>query len=215
MTDKDRDLQTMLESGVTAVLRAKDSAQLMKVSEALAEGGVKSIEVTMTTPNALQVISEVSKKMGKEILVGVGTVLDPETARAAILAGAQFVVGPTLNLDVIALCKRYGKVVVPGTFTATEMLTAWEAGADLCKLFPATALGPQYIKDVHGPLPQVEIIPTGGVTYENTPDFIKAGAAAVAAGSAMVPKDALEKGDFDAIRDMGAKFVAAVKKARA
>lgn len=215
MTDKDKNLQIMLESGVTAVLRAKDSAQLMKVSEALAEGGVKSIEVTMTTPNALAVISEVSKKMGKEILVGVGTVLDPETARAAILAGAQFVVGPTLNFDVIALCKRYGKVVVPGTFTPTEMLAAWEAGADLCKLFPATALGPQYIKDVHGPLPQVEIIPTGGVTYENTPDFIKAGAAAVAAGSAMVPKAALESGDFAAIRDMGAKFVAAVKSARA
>lgn len=215
MTDRAKDLEFMLESGVTAVLRAKDSGQLLNVCKALADGGVKSLEVTMTTPNALQVISEVSKKMGDSILIGVGTVLDPETARAAILAGARFVVGPTLNLDVIALCNRYGKVVVPGTFTATEMLTAWEAGADLCKLFPATAVGPKYIKDIHGPLPQIEIIPTGGVTYENTPDFIKAGAAAIAAGSAMVPKDALAAGDFDAIRDMGAKFVKAVQDARA
>ena len=121
-----------------------------------------------------------------------------EAGGAALIAGIQMV-----------------EVGNKGRFTATEMLTAWEAGADLCKLFPATALGPKYIKDIHGPLPQIEIIPTGGVTYENTPDFIKAGAAAVAAGSAMVPKDALAAGDFDAIRDMGAKFVKAVKDARA
>jgi len=215
MTDKDKDLQFMLESGVVSVLRAKDSAQLLDVCKALVDGGVLAIEVTMTTPNALEVIHEVSVKMGEDILVGVGTVLDPETARAAILAGASFVVGPTLNLDVIALCNRYGKVVVPGTFTATEMLTAWEAGADLCKLFPATAVGPKYIKDIHGPLPQIEIIPTGGVNIDNAGEFIKCGAAAIAAGSAMVPKDALAAGDFDTISQTAAAFVKAVKDARA
>jgi len=214
MTDKEKDFQFMKDSGVVAVLRAKDSTQLYNVAKALADGGVKSIEVTMTTPNALAVINEVSVKMGREILVGVGTVLDPETARAAILAGARFVVGPALNLDVVKLCNRYSKIVVPGTFTPTEMLTAWEAGADMCKLFPATSVGPGYIKDVLGPFPQLEIIPTGGVTVETTPAFIKAGAAAVAAGGAMVPKDALAAGNFDAIRDMGAKFVKAVKDAR-
>jgi 2-dehydro-3-deoxyphosphogluconate aldolase/(4S)-4-hydroxy-2-oxoglutarate aldolase len=214
MTDKEKDFKSMLDSGVVAVLRAKDSAQLYNVAKALAEGGVHSIEVTMTTPNALAVINEVSQKMGAECLVGVGSVLDPETARAAILAGARFVVGPALNLDVIKLCRRYSKIVVPGTFTPTEMMTAWEAGADLCKLFPAGVVGPEYIKDIHGPFPQIEIIPTGGVDEKTTVDFIKAGAAAVAAGSAMVPKDALAKGDFNAIREMGAKFVAAVKKGR-
>jgi len=169
----------------------------------------------MTTPNALGVIAEVSAKMGDECLVGVGSVLDPETARAAILAGARFVVGPALNLDVVKLCRRYSRIVVPGTFTPTEMLTAWEAGADLCKLFPAGAVGPKYIKDIHGPFPQIEIIPTGGVNEQTTVEFIKNGAAAVAAGSAMVPKDALAAGDFDTIRETGAKFVAAVKDARA
>ena len=214
MTDRAKDLQFMLDSGVVSVLRAKDSAQLMKVCKALADGGVRAIEVTMTTPNALAVIHEVSVAMGDDILVGVGTVLDPETARAAILAGARFVVGPTLNLDVIRLCNRYGRVVVPGTFTCTEMLTAWEAGADLCKLFPATALGPKYIKDVHGPLPQIEIIPTGGVSIDNAGEFIKCGAAAIAAGSAMVPKDALAAGDFGKITEIAAGFVKAVQDAR-
>jgi len=210
MTDKENAFQFMKESGVVAVLRAKDSAQLYQVAKALADGGVKSIEVTMTTPNALAVINEVSAKMGDDILVGVGSVLDPETARAAILAGARFVVGPALNLDVVKLCNRYSKIVIPGTFTPTEMMTAWEAGADMCKLFPATVVGPKYIKDIHGPFPQIEIIPTGGVTVETTPEFIKAGAAAVAAGSAMVPKDALAAGNFDAIKEMGARFVQAV-----
>ena len=215
MTDKEKDFKFMVDSGVVAVLRAKDGSQLYDVAKALAEGGVKSIEVTMTTPNALGVISDVSKKMGDECLIGVGSVLDPETARAAILAGARFVVGPALNLDVVKLCRRYSRIVVPGTFTPTEMMTAWEAGADLCKLFPAGAVGPKYIKDIHGPFPQIEIIPTGGVNEETTVEFIKMGAAAVAAGSAMVSKDALAAGDFDAIRETATKFVAAVTKGRA
>jgi len=215
MTDKEKDFRFMMDSGVVAILRAKDSSQLLNACKALVEGGVRSIEVTMTTPNALAVIHEVSTKMANDILIGVGTVLDPETARAAILAGARFVVGPTLNLDVIKMCKRYSKIVVPGTFTPTEMITAWEAGADLCKLFPATAVGPEYIKDVLGPLPQIQIIPTGGVTAETAGPFIKAGAAAVAAGSAMVPSKALAAGDTKTISETAAKFVKAVADARA
>ena len=215
MTDKEKDFQFMMDSGVVAILRAKDSSQLVTACKALVEGGVRAIEVTMTTPNALAVINEVSTKMANDILIGVGTVLDPETARAAILAGARFVVGPTLNLDVIRMCKRYTKIVVPGTFTPTEMLTAWEARADLCKLFPATAVGPEYIKDVLGPLPQIRIIPTGGVTAETAGAFIKAGAAAVAAGSAMVPSKALAAGDTKTIAETAAKFVKAVADARA
>ncbi|NOZ22595.1 MAG: bifunctional 4-hydroxy-2-oxoglutarate aldolase/2-dehydro-3-deoxy-phosphogluconate aldolase [Planctomycetes bacterium] len=211
---KSEQMAFMVESGVTAVIRAKDSSQLVEVAEAIEAGGVVSIEVTMTTPNALGVISEVAKKMGDRVLIGVGSVLDPETARAAILAGAEFVVCPTLNLDTIKLCRRYSKGVIPGAFTPTEILTAWEAGADFVKVFPATALGPKYIKDVKAPLPQVELVPTGGVTAENTGDFIKAGAAMVAAGSSLVAKSALAEGKFDAITETAKRFVAAVKKAR-
>jgi len=205
----------MVESGVTAVLRAKDSSQLVQVAEAIEAGGVVSIEVTMTTPNALAVINEVAKTMGDRVLIGVGSVLDPETARAAILAGAEFVVSPTLNLDTIQLCRRYSKTVIPGAFTPTEILTAWEAGADFVKVFPATALGPKYIKDVKAPLPQVELVPTGGVSADNAGEFIRMGAAMVAAGSSLVDKTALAEGKFDVITATAEKFVANIKEARA
>jgi 2-dehydro-3-deoxyphosphogluconate aldolase/(4S)-4-hydroxy-2-oxoglutarate aldolase len=146
--------------------------------------------------------------------VGVGTVLDAETARQAILAGAEFVVGPTLSLGVIQMCRRYSKIVVPGAFTPTEILTAWESGADLVKLFPATAVGPKYIKDLKGPLPQIPIVPTGGVDVNNAGEFIKAGAAAVAAGTSLVDGKALAARDFGAITAMAQRFVSAVRQAR-
>jgi 2-dehydro-3-deoxyphosphogluconate aldolase/(4S)-4-hydroxy-2-oxoglutarate aldolase len=214
MPRKEDQLGFMLESGVVAVLRAKDSTQLLEAAQALEAGGVKSIEVTMTTPNALAVIHDVASKFGDKVLVGVGTVLDPETARQAILAGAHFVVGPTLNLDVIKLCRRYDKIVMPGTFTPTEILTAWESGADLVKVFPATAVGPKYIKDIKGPLPQVPLVPTGGVDADNAGAFIKAGAAAVAAGSSLVESKALAARNFALITATAQKFVAAVRQAR-
>ena len=214
MPRKDDQLAFMLESGVVAVLRAKDSTQLFEAAVALEAGGVRAIEVTMTTPNALAVIAEVCKRLGEKVLVGVGTVLDAETARQAILAGAEFVVGPTLNPAVIALCRRYSKIVVPGAFTPTEILTAWECGADLVKLFPATAVGPKYIKDIKGPLPQIPIVPTGGVDVNNAGDFIKAGAAAVAAGTSLVDGKALAARDFASITVMAQRFVAAVRHAR-
>ncbi len=207
-------LDRIIDCGVVAVLRADSPAELMDVSKALREGGVIAIEVTMTVPGALKVIEEASAKM-KDTIVGVGSVLDPETARAAILSGAEYVVGPTLNLDVITMARRYGKVVMPAGFTPTEILAAWQAGADVVKVFPAGVGGPSYFKDVKGPLPQVRLMPTGGVDARTTPEFIKAGACAVGAGSAMVDKQAVADRDWAKLTATARAFVDAVKQARA
>ena len=207
-------LDQIIDCGVVAVLRADSPSELMDVSKALREGGVVAIEVTMTVPGALKVIEEASAKM-EDTIVGAGSVLDPETARAAILAGAEYVVGPTLNLDVIAMAKRYGKVVMPAGFTPTEILAAWQAGADVVKVFPASVGGPSYFKDVKGPLPQVRLMPTGGVDSKTTAEFIKAGASAVGAGSAMVNKTAVANKDWKALTETARQFVDAVKQARA
>jgi 2-dehydro-3-deoxyphosphogluconate aldolase/(4S)-4-hydroxy-2-oxoglutarate aldolase len=212
--DRDQILKNMIDCGVVAVLRAKSSAELLDVSRALHEGGVTSIEVTMTTPGALKVIEEVSSKMSGQVTVGVGSVLDPETARAAILAGAEFVVGPVLREPVIEIAKRYSKVVIPGAFTPTEILSAWEAGADVVKVFPATAVGPKYFRDILGPLPQVRLSPTGGVTVENTGEFIRAGAVFVGAGTSLVDSKAVAEKRFGVIADTAKRMVAEVRKAR-
>lgn len=206
-------LDQIIDCGVVAVLRADSPTQLMDVSKALREGGVVAIEVTMTVPGALKVIEEASAKM-TDTIVGVGTVLDPETARAAILAGAEYVVSPTLNLDVIAMAKRYGKLVMPAGFSPTEILSAWQAGADVVKVFPAGVGGPSFFKDVLGPLPQVRLMPTGGVDAKTTPEFIKAGAVAVGAGSAMVDKKAVANKDWATLTATAKSFVDAVKQAR-
>lgn len=213
-TRKEEQLQLMIDTGIVAVIRASSSAELMDVIGALKKGGVRAIEVTMTTPNALDVIRETTERFGNEVLVGVGSVLDSETARMAMLAGAQFVVGPVLNLDMIKICKRYDKIVIPGAFTPTEILTAWEAGADVVKVFPATKLGPSFFKDVLGPLPQVRLTPTGGVTVETAPEFIKAGAVFVGAGGALVDKKAVASGKFDVITETAERFVSAIRAAR-
>ncbi|MBN1344591.1 MAG: bifunctional 4-hydroxy-2-oxoglutarate aldolase/2-dehydro-3-deoxy-phosphogluconate aldolase [Phycisphaerae bacterium] len=205
----------MERTGVVAVVRADSSAQLIDVVAALYKADLTCVEITMTTPNALDVIKAASKEFAGKCLIGVGTVLDAETARAAILAGAEYVVAPTLDVDTITLCKRYGKAVVPGCFTPTEILRAWQAGADVIKVFPATKLGPDFFKDVRGPLPQVRMTPTGGVSLENTGDFIKAGAVCVGVGSAMVTKKALAAGDFETITKNAAAFLKAVADARA
>ena len=215
MDSKDRTLQEIIDCGVVAVVRVGSAQEALEVCPAIARGGIKPVEVTMTVPNAIDVIKEFRKAVKDDVLVGVGTVLDPETARAAILAGADYIVMPTLNLKVIEMCHRYGKVVIPGAFTPTEILTAWEAGADIVKVFPAGVAGPQYLKDIRGPLPQVRLLPTGGVTLENTPDFIKAGAVAVAVGTALVDKKLVAEKKFDLITEKARQFVAAVKKARA
>lgn len=212
--NKAKIIERMLHPGVVAVIRADSSEQLLHVAKALREGGVTAMEVTMTTPNALQVIENVTKELGDSILMGVGTVLDEATARLAILAGAQFVVTPVMKPEVIALCNRYSKPIVAGAYTPTEALSAHEAGADFIKIFPADGLGPNYIKALKAPLPQLEIIPTGGVDVNTAGDFIRAGCAAVAAGSSLVSKDILKTGDWGRLTDLSKQFVQAVAQAR-
>ena len=215
MPDRIEILDRVLKAGITAVIRAQSSEHLSKVADALKAGGVECIEVTMTTPNALSVIEETAQRFGDDVLIGVGSVLDGETARVAILSGAQFVVSPVLNLDMIRMVHRYDKVAVPGTFTPTEIITAWECGADLIKVFPAGRVGPGFFKDILAPLPQVRLVPTGGVNLDTAADFIKNGAAALCVGSAMMPKDAMAEGRFEEVTDLARRFVEIVQQARA
>ena len=202
------------ETGVIAIMRAKSPEQLIAAADAIRAGGVRVIEVTMTTPGALGVIEQATRRYGDQVLFGAGTVLDAETARAAILAGAGFVVAPTLSLAVIALCNRYSIPVVPGCFTPTEMLTAWEAGADMVKLFPADIGGPDLVKAILAPLPQLQIVPVGGVDLGTAADFIRKGAAALGVGSALVSQKLLETGDMGELTRRAEAFVAEVKKGR-
>jgi 2-dehydro-3-deoxyphosphogluconate aldolase / (4S)-4-hydroxy-2-oxoglutarate aldolase len=201
------DLQRVLNTGMVAIIRASSGEQLVNVARALYEGGIDVIEVTFTVPNAVEVLQAVHKDLGKKILLGAGTVLDPETARTAFLAGAQFLVSPTVNLDVIRMANRYDKLCMSGAYTPTEILTAWEAGADVVKVFPAEIGGPPYLKAIKGPLPQVRLMPTGGVNLETMHDFLKAGACAVGLGSSLVEKEAVEKGDFSRIRSLATQYV--------
>lgn len=201
-------------SGVIAIIRAADSSELIDVVNALREGGLTCIEVTMTTPDALEVIKAARAKLGNAAAIGVGTVLDAETARAAILAGAQFVVAPITDLPTIEICKRYGVPVLPGALTPTEIVRAWQAGADFVKVFPTGSLGSQYLKDLRGPFPQIKMVPTGGITLENAKEFISAGASALGIGSALVRKDWMKKRDFEAIKNAASQWLYAVKQAR-
>ncbi len=196
--------------GIVAIIRANSSNELIEVAEAIQTGGVNVIEITMTTPDALRVITEVSTRFGNEVLIGVGSVLDSETARAAILAGAEFVVSPVTKPEVIEICNRYGKVVIPGAFTPTEILTAWELGADYVKVFPSTGVGPSYIKDIKAPLPQIPLIPTGGISADNAAEYISAGAAALGVGSFLVSSRLIESRDFNELTDRAKKLAAAV-----
>ena len=209
-----RDLQGILDVGVIAIVRVASAEQAVEVCGAVARGGVKAIEVTMTVPGAIDAIKEFKKQSSDDILLGAGTVLDPETARTVILAGADFIVSPNLNVDVIKMAHRYGKVVIPGTFTATEILAAWDAGADIVKVFPAGVVGPQYLKDIKGPLPQIRLTPTGGVTLDNAPEFIRAGAACISVATALVDKKALAEKKFDVISETARQFIEAVKVGR-
>ena len=209
-----KDLQGILDVGVIAIVRVASAEQAVEVCGAVARGGVKAIEVTMTVPGAIDAIKEFKKTATDDILLGAGTVLDPETARTVILSGADFIVSPNLNVDVIKMAHRYGKVVIPGTFTATEILAAWDAGADIVKVFPAGVVGPQYLKDIKGPLPQIRLTPTGGVTLDNAPEFIRAGAACISVATALVDKKALAEKKFDVISEKARQFIEAVKVGR-
>lgn len=210
----DEQMKIIRETGIVAIVRGTGIDSLFKIAEALREGGVRVIEVTLNTPGAIEMIGELEKEYGAEMLIGAGTVLDPETARAVILAGAKFVLGPTLNLDVSKLCKRYNTVYVPGVLTPTEIISAWEAGAQVVKIFPAGSLGPRYIKELRGPLPQVEMMPVGGVTVDNAAEFIKAGASALGIGGELVDRAAVEAGRFELLTEKARRFIEAVQDGR-
>ena len=204
----------MCEVGIVAVVRAPDPSGLVEVVGALAAGGVTVAEVTFTVPDAAGVIREAKKQLGDRVLLGAGTVLDPETARVAILAGAEFVVSPVVNLDVIRLCKRYAVPVLPGAYTPTEILAAWEAGADIVKVFPADALGPAYFRAVRGPLPQVKLMPTGGVDLSTAGDLLRAGAVCLGVGSQLVEPAAVKARDFARLTELARQYVAVAGEAR-
>ena len=200
--------------GVVAVIRLKDAGKLRGVIDALAKGGVRALELTMTIPGAVDLIREITPTLPNGFLVGAGTVTDADTARAVIDAGAQFVVGPVLRPDVIRACHERDIAAIPGCFSPTEILTAHEAGADIVKVFPATMLGPQFIRDVRAPLPQVKLMPTGGVTLDNAGDWVRAGAVAVGVGSALVDVKAIDAGRFDVVTANARRVVASVSDAR-
>jgi len=200
--------------GVVAVIRIQDPTKLRGVVDALASGGVRTLEVTMTVPRAIELIAEIAPTLPEGFVMGAGTVLDPDTARAAIDAGARYIVGPALRPAGIEACHERDVAVLPGCFSPTEILTAWDLGADIVKVFPATALGPSYIKDIRGPLPRVKLMPTGGVSLENAGDWIRAGAVAIGVGTAMVDAKLVAAGDFEAIGRRAAQFVEAVRAAR-
>jgi 2-dehydro-3-deoxyphosphogluconate aldolase / (4S)-4-hydroxy-2-oxoglutarate aldolase len=198
---------------IVAVIRLKDPEKLRAVVDAIAEGGIRALEVTMTVPGAVEIIRELAPTLPAGFLLGAGTVLDAETARRVIDAGARFVVSPVFRREVITACHDLGVAVMPGCFTPTEILDAWDAGADIVKVFPATALGPGFFKDVRGPLPQVKLMPTGGVTLDNAGEWIKAGAVAVGVGTALLDAKAIEAGDYDTLRRNAERIVASVRSA--
>jgi 2-dehydro-3-deoxyphosphogluconate aldolase/(4S)-4-hydroxy-2-oxoglutarate aldolase len=209
-------LSRIIESGVVAVIRMKDTNRLLKVIEAVRQGGVKSIEITMTVPGAVEIIRQLSTAVPPDVLVGAGTVVDEVTANQVIDAGAKFVVGPVLNLGVISLCGKRDVPVMPGCYTPTEILTAWNAGADIIKVFPATSLGPKYFKDLRGPFPDIRLMPTGGVTIDNVGEWILAGACAVGVGSDLLDKKAIDEERYEVLTERASRmvqnFLAAKKK---
>jgi 2-dehydro-3-deoxyphosphogluconate aldolase/(4S)-4-hydroxy-2-oxoglutarate aldolase len=204
-------LSHLIEGKIVAVVRLDSAEALVNVASALKAGGISTIEFTMSAPGVLEMINQAASHFGRDVLLGAGTVLDPETARAAILAGAEFIVTPTFNPATIELCRRYGKPVVPGALTPTEIQTAWEAGADLVKVFPASVMGPGYLKAVLAPLPHLRLVPTGGVSADNAAEYIKAGATALGVGGKLVDKAIVARGDWAAITAEAARLVEAVR----
>lgn len=201
--------------GVVPVVRTSSAESAIRAIEAIYKGGIRAAEITMTVPGAIRALEKLADQFGDRIVLGAGTVLDPETARACMLAGAEFFVTPTLKLATIEIVKRYSKVICPGALTPTEVLTAWEAGADVVKVFPCGNVGgPKYIKALKAPLPQVEMIPTGGVNLETTPEFLKAGACAVAVGGELVDAKTIKEGRYEVFEDRARQYLAAVAKAR-
>lgn len=208
-------LRQIKEIGVLPVVRAQSADEAERVVEAIKAGGVSLLEITMTVPRAVDVIARLTERYGADAIIGAGTVLDAETARACIMAGAQFIVSPALNLQTIEMCKRYSVAVLPGALTPTEVVTAWQAGADMVKVFPCGALGgASYLKALKAPLPQIDLIPTGGVSLKTAADFVKAGASALGVGADLVDLKALKAGQAELITERARQYVEIVKEAR-
>ena len=216
MPGKSDVIQTIRNIGVIPVVRATTADEAMRAIDAIREGGIPVLEITMTVPGAVKLIEEVAKRYAEDALVGAGTVLDPETATACIESGAKFVVSPALNLETIACCRRLDVAVMPGALTPTEVVQAWNAGADFVKVFPAGAVGgPSYLKSLKAPLPQIELVPTGGVSLKTAADFIRAGAAALGVGADLVDIKAIREGHAALITERAKQFVEIVREARA
>jgi 2-dehydro-3-deoxyphosphogluconate aldolase/(4S)-4-hydroxy-2-oxoglutarate aldolase len=215
MTQRARITQSIEECGVVAVIRLKEPEKLRDVVSALADGGVRALEITMTVPRAIELIAEIAPTLPGDFILGAGTVLDPLTAHRAIDAGARFIVSPVFRPEVITAGHEQDVPVMPGCFTPTEILTAWDAGADVVKVFPATVVGPGYFKDVRAPLPHVKLMPTGGVTVDNAGDWIRAGAVAVGVGSALLDAKVIASSTMTPIVDAARRIVANVRAARA
>jgi 2-dehydro-3-deoxyphosphogluconate aldolase / (4S)-4-hydroxy-2-oxoglutarate aldolase len=212
---KDQILSSIIEIGVVPVVRTSSAEGAIKAIEAIYRGGIRAAEITMTVPGAIYALEKVADEFGDRIVLGAGTVLDPETARACMLAGAEFFVTPSLKISTIEMVKRYSKVICPGALTPTEVLTAWDAGADIVKIFPCGNVGgPKYIKALRGPFPHIEMIPTGGVNLENAGEFLKAGACAVAVGGELVDAKSVKEGRFDVIEDRTRQYLGAIARAR-
>jgi len=214
--DKRNVLERIHSVGVIPVVRAASADEAIAVAEVIGEGGIPILEITMTVPGAVDVIDELSKRYGDDVLVGAGTVLDQEAAHACIEAGAQFMVSPALNLQTIEMCKEHSIAVFPGTLTPTEVVTAWQAGADAVKVFPCSAVGgPKYLRALKAPLPQIKLIPTGGVSLSTAKDFIAAGAWALGVGADLVNTEAIRSGERESVIAVARSYVAAVREARA
>ena len=214
MTKKDEVLRELGETGIIAVIRVNNPKDLISTAYALLEGGVKFLEFTMTIPGALDIVKDVTKQIKEGAHIGVGTVLDAETARAAILAGAQFVVSPICTRELVEVCRRYSITVIPGGYTPNEIFTAWQMGADVVKVFSAGIGGPSYFNDLKGPFPHIEILPTGGVNLETAPQFIKAGAYAVAVGKALVSNELIVSGNYNQITENAQKFSNVIRQTK-
>lgn len=209
-------LNSLIEVGVVPIIRTSSAESAIRSIEAVYEGGIRSAEITMTVPGAVQALEKLADKFGDKMLLGAGTVLDPETCRICILAGSQFIVTPNLNPATIALSRRYSKPIFPGALTPTEVVNAWEAGADAVKIFPASAMGgAKYIKALKGPLPQIDMIPTGGVNLETAADFLKAGASAVAVGSELIDAQTIKEGKYEVFVERAKQYLEVIRKARA
>jgi len=212
---RDAILDAILEAGIVPVVRTNSAEEAIQAIQAIYHGGIRVAEITMTVPGAIRALEKVADKFGDQLVLGAGTVLDPETARTCMLAGAQFMVTPYLNLATIKIAKRYSNVIMPGALTPTEVVKAWEAGGDIIKVFPCGAVGgAKYIKALRAPFPQIEMIPTGGVNLETIGDFLRAGACAVAVGAELIDGENIRAGKYEVFEKRAKKFLEAIRKTR-